>query len=426
MCGLVAIFNSQPMAHIEGSRSAHYPTKQNALFKDMMLASAVRGVDGTGIYQVDHTHQIWLDKMAEPSGKAMSDPRMQGMSDFVDQSAITVGHVRAATVGDVVEENCHPFEAFREDGSFIVGVHNGTLYGWDNDPDVPFSVDSEWALNKIAQDGPSALDEFYGAFTFIWVDSDKPGKVFIARNNERPLHMVRSKDGRSLYAASEAGMLRWLVDKHNLLADEEVLSLDTNAVVCIDTNERVLAADKVFDFMDGVSYQSYYSYHSALPAPTKKDKNKEEEHNPAKKSLVEKVKECLRLARWDVLEEDRAPFVMGPVGDTWNKADGDWYKVEGVDGAEIARAHSEGVYGTIVQYEAVAYDDLQGCVVGEIVTPSQLNMPVAYVHDVQEDAASSMIDQKVPSVIIGARIFGDETEYVVAPMNERGLKALAV
>ncbi len=128
MCGIVAVINANPFTNIGNTRPAQGPFKQTALLTDMLLASAVRGVDGTGMYQLAQDATMYTYKLAMPSAVALENTYIKSMVDDCHNSSITVGHVRAATQGNINDDNCHPFQAFREDGSYIIGVHNGTLY----------------------------------------------------------------------------------------------------------------------------------------------------------------------------------------------------------------------------------------------------------------------------------------------------------
>ena len=433
MCGLVAIFNSNPKQLEDNNKTtANAPYKQGALLYDMLLASAVRGVDGTGIYQVDHTAKVWTEKVAQPSAEALKAVGMDLMVKDACNASITVGHVRAATQGSVVDDNCHPFQAFRDDGSYIIGVHNGTLYGW-NTPKVDYEVDSEWAFNEIATKGYAAFDEFYGAFTFIWYDSREPGKVWIARNNERPLHLMRSTSGRSIYAASEAGMLQWLVDKHNISVEDGVFSLDTNNIVCIDTTQHELSVEVVEEFFDGYGYSNgSKSNTTSCPVPSSTVKPA---YSSAKALLVQAMKECLRRSRYALVGDytepeeesiDAPPLELGPVDMPYKQAPASWYSVVGLDGADVKRAIREGLYGTIVHFDAVEYDSFQDHIVGEIISPARLQSPIAYLRAVSMEEADKLVNESVPAVVVGARHFGNEMEYIVAKLNDEGMRAITV
>src|SRR5690606_884005 len=96
----------------------------------------------------------------------------------------------------------------------------------------------------------------------MWYDSRSPSKLWFVRNNERPMHLARTKDKRSIIMASEAGMLQWLVDKHGI-GIEEVFSLDEGYLMSIDFTEQHLTIeveDKIEDAWDGwKNYKGRYT-----------------------------------------------------------------------------------------------------------------------------------------------------------------------
>ena len=440
MCGIVAILNSNPSAVKAGNKTpAPGPYKQNSLLHDMLLASAVRGTDGTGLFQVDKTLEVWTGKKAEPSASAMNDSGIGLIVKDTSNCSITVGHVRAATQGSVSDDNCHPFQAFRDDGTYIIGVHNGTLYGWDT-PASGYAVDSEWAFNEIATKGADAFKEFYGAYTFLWHDSREPGKLFMARNDERPMHLIRSSDGRSIYMASEAGMLQWLVDKHKMSVEHAVYSLDTNVIASVDTTKAQLEVVNEEAIEDNTTYLGYNytpAPSAACPVPSKTYTSST---TSVKGLLVIAMKDCLRRSRYKLAKgveveddplllpwdgEDDGPIEMGPVDMPYRNAPSAWYSADGVDAADVARAMREGLYGSLVQFDAVEHDSFQDHIVGEIVAPAKLQSPMAYLYEVSMEEAPALVDTMMPAVIVGARPFGDEMEYIVSRINAEGKKALA-
>lgn len=126
-------------------------------------------------------------------------------------------HVRAATVGNITDMNAHPFEAYKESGAKITGIHNGTLRNWrGHETAKDFTVDSDWAFQMIAEHGEDAFQYFDGAYAMIWYDEEAPGHVFMARNDERPLHFMYGEDGKTIYGASEAGMLGWIAERNGI------------------------------------------------------------------------------------------------------------------------------------------------------------------------------------------------------------------
>lgn len=116
---------------------------------------------------------------------------------------VFIGHNRAATKGEVSNENAHPFV---HDG--IVGAHNGTLTSVHTlERGKEFDVDSEAIFWNLSQyDAESVINSIYGAYALTWYD-DSNEKLHVIRNKERPLFWARRTDKDVVYWASEKWML---------------------------------------------------------------------------------------------------------------------------------------------------------------------------------------------------------------------------
>lgn len=190
----------------------------------------MRGVDSSGIASIDLTKSEYeTQKLPIPGFYFTSDAVAKRLiSGAMDAKTLTMCHVRAATVGHVNTANAHPFVHEREDGSVLIGAHNGTLSGWKSQKGASdYGVDSEWALAHIAEENYDAFEDFRGAFCFTWWDSDNPEVLNIARNDQRPMYVVMLETGGMAYA-SEAGMLYWLLERHKVKMDGPVLELEAD------------------------------------------------------------------------------------------------------------------------------------------------------------------------------------------------------
>jgi predicted glutamine amidotransferase len=210
MCGIAFVINNDT-----------YCTNTDDFMRDAMLANQVRGVDSAGLFQLDRAGDVTLHKAGTNASNFLIGTTTKTMIRTIPSTRVTVGHVRAATMGSISSANAHPFQIQREDGTEVVGVHNGTLSNWRNKPEADqFDVDSEWAFHMIAKHGEKAFEYFDGAFAFIWYDSTYPDSMFMARNKERPLHYMVDYWGRSILGCSELGMLRWIADRNSFKLDE--------------------------------------------------------------------------------------------------------------------------------------------------------------------------------------------------------------
>ena len=205
MCGLLLLVTNDT-----------YATRADDFVRDAFLANQVRGLDSSGIFQIKKDGEIATYKEATNASNFVELNEAKSLIREACRMPITVGHVRAATQGSISKENAHPFVITREDGTKLVGVHNGTLQGWKNKPHADkFQVDSEWAFHMLAHEGADAFEYFTGAFALIWHDTAHPNSLFMARNKDRPLCYMVDSTNKTMLGCSELGMLGWLSERNN-------------------------------------------------------------------------------------------------------------------------------------------------------------------------------------------------------------------
>ena len=199
MCGLVAVISKKEFGFNFSDRD---------IFDQLLYADALRGVDSTGVFSVNKYGNVSMRKSAQNSATFRDTKTYQDwLSEAYQSGRIMVGHNRAATKGAKVDQNAHPFIA-----DHICLVHNGTLHSHKHLADV--DVDSHAIAISMAKSGyEKTLQDIFGAYALIWYNA-KEKKLHIARNNQRPLHMVDTKD--AIYIASEDKMLEWVLDRNNV------------------------------------------------------------------------------------------------------------------------------------------------------------------------------------------------------------------
>lgn len=197
MCGIVGIISKIP--------GGLYHTDLD-LFEELLVCDSVRGLDSTGVFGIHKNKQAKSLKVAaEPHSLFRCEEWGDFRTKAVSSMTSLVGHNRSATRGAVNSTNAHPFT----EGSIVL-VHNGTLHNHkDFNKDV--EVDSH-AITHAFNERPAkeVLKEINGAFTFVWYDR-RVGRLFIARNNERPLAYVETSS--NIIFASEGPMLDWILGR---------------------------------------------------------------------------------------------------------------------------------------------------------------------------------------------------------------------
>lgn len=189
MCGLVGV-------------AGNIGVKEDKILKTLLILDAVRGIDSTGIAAVPKNGDV---RVVKQIGNPYELFDTRGFAPAMNRSnRAIIGHNRFATQGEVNRKNAHPF-----DFDTLVGTHNGTLrnkYKLLNSGN--YKVDSENLFHHIEEEGlESFLRVVDGAYALVWWDKLNDTLNFL-RNKERPLWIVKSLDGRTMFWASE----RWMLD----------------------------------------------------------------------------------------------------------------------------------------------------------------------------------------------------------------------
>ena len=114
MCGIVGIIKKHKSSinHIDLE-----------LFKEMLIADAIRGEDSTGAFYIDNVYNVEYAKSAtQPFHFLRSQEYIEFSRKAFQSGQVLVGHNRKATEGNVTNNNAHPFVS-----GPIVLVHNGNI-----------------------------------------------------------------------------------------------------------------------------------------------------------------------------------------------------------------------------------------------------------------------------------------------------------
>lgn len=191
------------------------------------VAGSLRGKDSSGIAIVDLAKSEYEVHKLPVNGTFFAAERVASrlIREASRAATLAICHTRHATIGGISIDTSHPFECYDGDERALVGAHNGTLTNWKHKKGASlYEVDSEWALNHILTEKFDAFEDFTGAYCFTWWDTDNPEVFNIARNKDRPMFVAMLKTGGMAYA-SEAGMLYWLLERHEIDMAGPILEL---------------------------------------------------------------------------------------------------------------------------------------------------------------------------------------------------------
>lgn len=233
MCGLVGVVGN-------------ITKKEINFFRQALAVDVVRGWDSTGVAAISNEEKLlhkepdytlWERKDIVTGSEAVQDKSFSSIFDDTANLAI-MGHNRAATVGKVTSNNAHPFTH-----GGITLMHNGTLIDTYN-LEGQFDTDSEqiaYTLSR-AENTVDVLEKIDGAFALTWLDSRK-NTFNLARNDERTLFMMYSRNRETLYYASEEKMLDWILSRNGIPVTE-ILPLPVGEWLSFSLTSASLTVEK--------------------------------------------------------------------------------------------------------------------------------------------------------------------------------------
>lgn len=205
MCGIVGIVSVARQGLAE---------RDCDMFRDLLIADSLRGSHGTGIVKVNKKGDVdYLKKVGNPFD-LFHAKNYGNFHEKGDKKAIVralIGHNRFATTGDLNNACAHPFQH-----GDITMVHNGTLTQGCPLPKIKdFKVDSEALCHAIDSIGlDEALHKTWGAYALA-LYNQKTKTLSLVRNSQRPLYFCAFWGQNDFAFASEAGMLRWVLNRNN-------------------------------------------------------------------------------------------------------------------------------------------------------------------------------------------------------------------
>lgn len=195
MCGLAGMAR-HPSAKEYG--------KTKSIVTDLLFEIRHRGRHATGIAAIGDEEYKLAKWAVDPAIMLPSDTWSDTLKSFKRDTYALLGHVRYATFSNATEDAAaHPYTI-----GATCGAHNGIVSNWNKLVEKPeqYCTDSE-AIVAMLDDNDDArkvLSKLEGDFALSWA---KSGRIWLARNEGRPLACAYVRSMQTLFWCSERAVL---------------------------------------------------------------------------------------------------------------------------------------------------------------------------------------------------------------------------
>lgn len=441
MCGIIGFINSVHTS-TTGHKSVANLHKAGDVMEQGLVACSLRGMDSTGVFQVDKSGDLFLHKMTLSASMFIQEKIAKRFIRDVAACPITVFHTRAATEGKISVNNAHPFMADTEDKTLFVGVHNGTLANWRTAKNSSgFEVDSEWAINRLAAEKFDAFEDFRGSWSFVYWDQKSPDLLHFARNKERPMWVLFTKSRRHAMFGSEPGMLSWIAQRNDLDVEDTVWEVPANCAMHIDvskprlelahTYDSELPAPKTVYVPPSSTTNSSSSYSTTSVTSYQKDRISSELNALFSKIAAEGRSRRMPAAQAAKIDENsELPIEAGEIAPLTE----DFFYAGAASTSERKAAEDVGLHGQVVGFTPLTINDrgMTGTITvtrGPDMTPGEARafLRCETAGKSVKDLTESMPWVAIAGVYTGVQSVDDHTErvYVLAPLTTAGLQMAA-
>lgn len=254
MCGIVGIIGLEDKI----------PDVLVDLFEQMLFHDTIRGPHSTGVFADNLKDKMTYYHKAPVGGPEFLSDYWGGMRKSIDEggSRWIIGHNRWATIGNVNEENAHPFV----EGNIIM-VHNGTLSNHE-EMKHEVEVDSHALCKEISDKGwEEAFNNAEGSWATVWTNF-VDGSLHIMRNYQRPLGYAKITIAAKDYVvfASEMVMVQWLTARHRTLPTvKDIKEFEANKLYSWkkEGDGDLVASVETYTRKSKYVYETHYNSHWA-------------------------------------------------------------------------------------------------------------------------------------------------------------------
>ncbi len=195
-----------------------------SIFKDLMLFSAVRGIDATGVAVGNsNSNNVTIIKKTRDAIYYLQTLEKKEEAALDNLTAnFFLGHTRWATTGKKTVDAAQPFEHGK-----ITGTHNGTITSipfdkFNSDSDALFSRINELGIRKTI-----SLLKPSDSYALVYYDKSTRQLNFL-RNIKRVLYFALNEHRETLYYSSENGILNAALWRHGISTKIYYFSEDIN------------------------------------------------------------------------------------------------------------------------------------------------------------------------------------------------------
>jgi len=254
MCGIVALVRANPVISLPLCDA----------FEEMWWGLQLRGLDGSGVFQVNKDMTLRMEKSAYTPDYAKFEKGIGPILRTIDESPFTVGHCRGATKKPAkadekwLKKNAHPFQH-----DHITLVHNGYFSYVGQEHNDKHEVDSESFTNAVADLGiDAALKKAYGAYALVFHDK-RDNTLNIARNSDRPLYRVEHVWGH--FYISEPDLAVWILKRNNCPAAQKIVEVPIKQLITYKPFSLEFTTRPIDEYVDRSEYsrrrkQRWYPY----------------------------------------------------------------------------------------------------------------------------------------------------------------------